>query len=39
MLSAALDQDVLAVSVKSVVSTAAHAGFPNTSFMVKALPH
>jgi biopolymer transport protein ExbD len=34
----ALDQDVPAVSVKSVVSTAAHAGFPNTSFMVKPLP-
>jgi biopolymer transport protein ExbD len=34
----ALDQNVPAVAVKSVVSTASHAGFVNTSFMVKTLP-
>ncbi len=33
-----IDQDTPAVAVKSVFQTAASAGYPNVSFMVKKLP-
>jgi len=34
----AIDESVPAVAVKSVFQTTAYAGYPNVSFMVKALP-
>jgi biopolymer transport protein ExbD len=34
----AIDQDTPAIVVKSVFQTAAYAGYPNVSFMVKTMP-